>query len=85
MTNKRRPPKDPANPGGPSWRLYVISFRWRVLLLRLWSVVLGGEAITRHLDFVKALRARARADWRWFILAVRVEAAVAASAAEEDV
>ena len=56
-----------------------------MLILALWSEVLGGEAIKRHLDFVKALRVRTTADWRWFILAVRAEAVVAASAAVEDV
>ena len=75
--NKSRPPRDPANAGTPYWRKYDKAFRWRVLLLRLWTVVLGDEAIERHLDFRKALRDRTQADWRWFIMAVRVEAAVA--------
>ena len=48
-----------------------------MVLLRLWTVVIGDEALQRHLDYVKALRWRAQGDWRWFILAVRVEAAVA--------
>ena len=56
-----------------------------MVLLRLWTLVIGDEALQRHLDYVKALRWRAQGDWRWFILAVRAEAVVAASAAVEDV
>ena len=85
MTNKRRPPKDPANRGCPSSRFHFNSMRWRVLILRLWTVVFGRAAVNRHLEFVKRVRKRAQSDWRWFILAVHVEADVAASAAVGDV
>ena len=85
MTNRRRPPKDPANPGCPSWRFYFNSMRWRVLILRLLTVAIGRAALDRHLEFIKRVRHRAQSDWRWFILAVHVEAAVAASAAVGDV
>ena len=59
--------------------------RWRVLVLRLLNVVIGRAALNRRLESLKRVRHRAQSDWRWFILAVHVEAAVAASAAEEDV